>query len=272
MIEEIAVGLIYRSSNARAIRQDNVENIAASITEIGLLNPIIVRKTTRTKGTIPFDAYEIVAGHHRYAAVKLLKWKSVSCNLLEIDGLHAQLAEIDENLMRAGLSPAQEAFSISRRKEIYELLYPETRHGGNTGGPSGEFRHSDTISFTNATAKATGKAERTIRQAATRGKRLGVELKEIEGTSLDKSKEIDALSAMPPDERRKIIDRAKAGENVSAIKNPKPNPDQIESSSKENSRSGFDRLMAAWKAASEDDRSKFFKEISSAYASAVGAP
>ena len=44
----------------------------------------------------------------------------------EIDR-YAELAEIDENLMRAELTAAQEAAAIFRRKAIYEELRPETK-------------------------------------------------------------------------------------------------------------------------------------------------
>ena len=51
--------------------------------------------------------------------------------------------------------------------------------------------------FTAATAKATGKAERTVRAAAARGEALGDDLLDIAGTSLDKGVELDALVSMP---------------------------------------------------------------------------
>lgn len=90
---------------------------------------------------------------------------------------------------------------MARRKAIYEALYPETKHGGD--------RKSDQVAdfatrserFTAATADATGKSERTIRQAASRGAALGDDLRAIAGTSLDKGVELDALAKMAPEER-----------------------------------------------------------------------
>ncbi|WP_374545277.1 hypothetical protein [Rhodoblastus sp.] len=45
----------------------------------------------------------------------------------------------------------------------------------------------DAARFTAATSEATGKSERNIQRAAARGEALGSDLKQIEGTSLDKS-------------------------------------------------------------------------------------
>jgi ParB-like chromosome segregation protein Spo0J len=181
--------------------------------QIGLISPICVRRVTRHRGTTPFDAFEIVAGGHRYSAALQLRWSTIACDVVEFDDLHAELAEIDENLIRCNLTPAQEASAISRRKAIYEELHPETKHGGD--------RKSDQVAnsatrFTEATADATGKAERTIRQAAARGEVLGDDLNDIAGTSLDKGVELDALAKMGASERKVIIDRAKDGEDVSA--------------------------------------------------------
>ena len=76
------------------------------------------------------------------------------------------------------MTSAQEASAINRRKEIYETLHPEAQHGGHQG-PSGTFCHMATESFSEATAKATGRSERMIRAAATRGEALGDDLDEL---------------------------------------------------------------------------------------------
>jgi ParB-like chromosome segregation protein Spo0J len=77
----------------------------------------------------------LVVGHHRLEAIRKLHreghWSSGSIRaeiVDEMDDDAALLAEIDENLIRAELSPAETAIHITRRKELYEKLQP-----GNEG-------------------------------------------------------------------------------------------------------------------------------------------
>jgi hypothetical protein len=46
----------------------------------------------------------------------------------------AELAEIDENLIHIDLTPAERAMHITRRKELYEKLHPETQKGATGKG------------------------------------------------------------------------------------------------------------------------------------------
>jgi ParB family chromosome partitioning protein len=94
----------------------------------------------------------------------------VRANHLDLDGLHAELAEIDENLIRSDLTPAQEASAIFRRKAIYEELHPETKHGANQHTRGVGNSPTPPERFTSATAKATGKDESSVRRAAARGR------------------------------------------------------------------------------------------------------
>ncbi len=115
------------------------------------------------------------------------------CFRIETDDLHAELAEIDENLIRCNLTPAQEASAVFRRKFIYEQLHPETKAGA-AGGHAKHGSASDNLSFAESTAAATGKDKRTVERAAARGEALGDDLNDIAGTSLDKGVELDALA------------------------------------------------------------------------------
>jgi hypothetical protein len=112
----------------------------------------------------------------------------------DIDADQAKLDEIDENLIRAELSPAERALHLAERKRIYEKLHPETKHGATGRGREKSRQVGDSNDrFTKDTAKITGKSERTIQRDVERANKVGVGvLADIKGTTLDKGDEIDA--------------------------------------------------------------------------------
>ena len=164
--------------------------------------------------------FVLVAGWHRLEAAKRLGWKQITAKVsasIQLDAA-AELAEIDENLIRADLTPAERALHIGRRKELYEQAHPETKTGkspGKAGGGKKEAMKPNLGSFASATAKATGQSKTKVKRDATRAKKVAV-LGEIAGTSLDKGAGIDALAKLPEAEQRKLAAAAKAGKKVTA--------------------------------------------------------
>ena len=112
-IEEIKV-----NPGRRAVSRDGIEELAFSMEQVGLLNPITLT-----------EDYTLVAGLHRLEAAKSLGWSEIECTISELDGLTARLAELDENFARTNLSPLELGDFLKQRKEIYEELYPETKAG-----------------------------------------------------------------------------------------------------------------------------------------------
>jgi ParB family transcriptional regulator, chromosome partitioning protein len=101
----------------------------------GQLQPIVVRPDKD-------GGYCLVAGLHRFEAAKKLNWKEIWCSVFDdMDTDQAELAEIDENLIRVDLTPAEEAAHIGKRKELYERLHPETKRCSRT--PRKEFAKRD---------------------------------------------------------------------------------------------------------------------------------
>lgn len=258
----IKTALIYRGERARPLDRGHIAALAESIKDAGLINPIMVRPVRRHHGGILRDVYEIVAGNHRYEAVTSLGWEDVECRVVEdMDDLKIELAEIDENLIRANLSKAQEAIAIHRRKEIYEALHPETKRGAfnQHTAASRNSCEEQPERFTAATSTATGKSERTIQLSAEAGKKLGADLHDLVGTSLDNVRDLQALTQMAPEERAPLIERAKAGERVRARREPKVAADPI--CDVEASEAQVARLMSAWNAAGPDARQEFLARI-----------
>ena len=108
MSMKVKIDEIKVNPRRRAALESDIEELAFSISEIGLLNPI----------TLTGD-YTLIAGLHRLEAVKLLGWTEVECVITELEGLAAELAEIDENFARANMSPLEICELYKRRKDIY---------------------------------------------------------------------------------------------------------------------------------------------------------
>ena len=114
----VSIREIKVNSGRRNTEPESVKDLAKSISEVGLLNPI----------TITAD-HTLIAGRHRLEAAKLLGWTEIECTVCDVSGLLTELAEIDENFVRVNLSPIEFGDLLLRRKEIYEELHPETKAG-----------------------------------------------------------------------------------------------------------------------------------------------
>jgi len=89
----------------------DVSALAESIAQNGLLNPITVARDGR-----------LISGLHRLEACKLLGWTDIPVNVTDLEGMRAELAEIDENFVRSDLTILQKADHLARRAEIVENL------------------------------------------------------------------------------------------------------------------------------------------------------
>src|SRR5574343_21952 len=105
----IPLDSIIISDRKRDINEGRVAVLADSIKNIGLLQPIIV--TTD---------YHLVAGLHRTNAYKKLGYTTIPAVFKTYNSLDAELAEIDENLVRFELTDLERFIQVKRRKELYE--------------------------------------------------------------------------------------------------------------------------------------------------------
>ena len=212
--ENIKLAYIHVLPNRRlrAIRDELVTELAESMEKRGLLQPITLRLGSDT-------GYSLVCGWHRLEAAKRLGWSTIVATVTDLDDDdEAELAGIDENLIRGELSPAERALHVARRKELYEKLHPETRHGGAPGKAGGGKKAKDAklAAFAEATAKATAQSRRKVERDATRAKQIKKVLEDVVGTSLDKGDQLDALGKLPESAQEALASAAKAGEKVNA--------------------------------------------------------
>jgi ParB family chromosome partitioning protein len=115
----IQVSLIDRPENISrmAIDQDRIKELADSIKERGLLQPIIVHP----KGT----RYGIIAGDRRFLAHELLGLKKIMCCVRDISGKDVKIDRAVENLQRENLTPFEEAHTYLGLRDDEEMSVEE---------------------------------------------------------------------------------------------------------------------------------------------------
>lgn len=211
--------------------EQTVARLADSIKAVGLLHPIVVRPAKVPDRGITVDGYHLVNGANRLEACRRLGWETIPAIVTTLDELHCQLAEVDENLCGARLTPSERALFTRRRKEIYEAIHPETRNGQNqhTRVPQNEEPSMPAERFTLATARATGISEKVVQRDASRGEGIDEQaLRDVKGTSLDQGAELDALKTLTPEQQRQLAADASAGKVVSARAGTSPTEPDVE--------------------------------------------
>jgi ParB/RepB/Spo0J family partition protein len=95
------------TTNGREIRPAELKELAASMKERGLLQPLLVRPSER-------GDFELVCGHRRLLAAQSLGWTSIAVTVRGMSDEEARKAQLVENLQRQDLHPMEEAELISR--------------------------------------------------------------------------------------------------------------------------------------------------------------
>ncbi len=101
------------------------------------------------------------AAGHRFEAARNCGHQTIRAEVYDsLSDDEAELIQIDENLIRANLSDAERILHVARRKELYEKLHPETKHGGDRRSAGAR------SSSQNENLKAFGRHRRKDRQRA----------------------------------------------------------------------------------------------------------
>ncbi len=98
--------------------QEGMNELAASIREHGVLQPLSVRKTD--------SGYELISGERRLRASKLAGLTEVPCILVNVDSEGSSLLALVENLQRRDLDFVEEASALARLIRTYGLSQEET--------------------------------------------------------------------------------------------------------------------------------------------------
>ncbi|HJA21472.1 MAG TPA: nucleoid occlusion protein [Candidatus Limosilactobacillus intestinipullorum] len=94
--------------------KDGIQELAQTIDEHGLLQPIVLREYEAAK-------YEIIAGERRFRAMKLLKWETAPAIIEKMSDHEAASLALVENLQRSQLSPVEEAQAYQRLMDLNHL-------------------------------------------------------------------------------------------------------------------------------------------------------
>ena len=101
----------------RHFSRAGLEELAASIGEHGVLQPLSVRR-------VP-GGYELISGERRLRASRMAGLEEVPCILVSVDGQESSLLALVENLQRRDLDFVEEALALSRLIQTYHLSQEE---------------------------------------------------------------------------------------------------------------------------------------------------
>lgn len=128
-LQEIKLDLIDEPTGVirLEIEPEALKDLADNIQAVGLLQPILVRPVN--------GRFEIIHGHRRYLAHKLLEKTRIACIVRKIDDLHSALARASENSGRVDLSPIEEAAVYANLCDNYGLTIDQVgEHMGKKPG------------------------------------------------------------------------------------------------------------------------------------------
>ncbi len=260
------IDMIEVENRLRSVDEAAVDHIAESMAARGQIYPIQIR-------TIEPGRFRLIAGAHRIAAARKLGWTHIEAFLVDdLEEEEISLLEIDENLCRAELNPIDKAHFFATRKEIYQRLYPETRHGGdrksleyrdNINGPqwpldpnSRDLPKNRPLSFAEDTAASTPWSPRTIKRYTRIGERLDPDLrKALSGTPVGRRlKDLERIADMDADKQQDLLQRIQNAErqpvSLSALTTdpyrPSSRPDP------------FERLQTLWSKTPQSHQSRFY--------------
>ena len=102
----------------RAFEDHALEELATSIKQQGLLQPIVVRELDAGK-------YEIIAGERRFRACKLAGLTTIPAVVRQVDNETAMAIALIENMQREDLNAAEQARGIARLIKEFHLTHQQ---------------------------------------------------------------------------------------------------------------------------------------------------
>jgi ParB family transcriptional regulator, chromosome partitioning protein len=102
----------------RSFDEEALGALAASVRELGLLQPVLVR-------SIGGDDYELIAGERRWRAAKRAGLPTIPVIVRQVDDLASLEQAVVENLHRQDLNPLEEAAAYQQLIEDFSLTHDQ---------------------------------------------------------------------------------------------------------------------------------------------------
>jgi ParB family chromosome partitioning protein len=104
----------------RVFTDSELSDLASSIRENGLLQPLVVRPAPGSA-----DRYELVAGERRFRALGMLEWTEAPVVVRDADDETLLVLALVENLQREALNPIEEAEGYQALSERFGLNHAD---------------------------------------------------------------------------------------------------------------------------------------------------
>jgi len=115
-LAQLAIGDIVRGryQPRQEFPEEGLQELAASISAQGLLQPIVVRPR-------PQGGYELIAGERRWRAAQIAGLSHIPASIREVGDKQASAMALIENIQREDLNPLEEATALERLKDEFQL-------------------------------------------------------------------------------------------------------------------------------------------------------
>lgn len=119
-VVQIPVNQIEPSSYQprRLFDEEKLEELASSIKEHGVVQPIVVRRSDK-------GMYELVAGERRWRACRRLEMETIPAVIKDMTDMQTTEVALIENIQREDLNPLEEAWAYRTLLEEFELTQEE---------------------------------------------------------------------------------------------------------------------------------------------------
>lgn len=175
---------------------EDVSELEKSIQAIGLISPLVINQKN-----------ELIAGGRRYRALRNLGIKTAKVSRVKTDELSQEIVHIDENIVRKGLRGSELDFALKRRKELYEMLYPEASRGQYRLKKEMEEQGVETQkSFAEDTAEKLGVTPNTVQKSVRRAKRASEKVYQLKEKKLINAAQMDVLCRLSKQEQDQVLD------------------------------------------------------------------